>query len=129
MLEIGPKLAFLIAGSMSVIFKLVTLFIAYKIIKLGYDLLLRGVRGEFKFAGEIQGNKADLRSASPGLLFLLLGCIVIIIAVTTKYTHTLKDSNESMSQFDDKNASNVVPLRLPPLGQQDEELSKFLGED
>ena len=44
---------------------------------MGHDLLEKGVKGEFKFKGSISGARADLASASPGLLFLLLGVILI----------------------------------------------------
>ena len=85
MYEIGDKLSAILAGCLVITLKLVALIIAYKIIKLGYDLLLRGVKGEFQFSGQVAGNKADLKSASPGLLFLLLGCMVMVIAVTEKF--------------------------------------------
>lgn len=62
-------------------FKLAVLAVGYLITKMGYDLLLKGVTGEFKFKGSISGAKADLVGASPGLLFLLLGVFLIGFAV------------------------------------------------
>lgn len=61
--------------------KLVIFVIGYKVVKLGYDLLSKGVEGKFKFSAEIQGVKADLVSVSPGLLFVLLGCFLIGFAL------------------------------------------------
>lgn len=66
------------------IFKVILLFIAYLVIKLGYQLLVDGVKGEFKFKSNISGLKADLVSASPGTFFLLLGVIVLIFALKDK---------------------------------------------
>ncbi len=63
------------------LFKLSALFIGYFVVKLGYELLVKGITGEFKFRGSIAGGKADLVSASPGLLFLLLGVILMGTAV------------------------------------------------
>ena len=85
MIEIGDKLSIIMAGTLVITLKLVVSIIAYKIVKLGYDLLLRGVKGEFQFSGQIASNKADLKSASPGLLFVLLGCAVMAIAITAKF--------------------------------------------
>lgn len=62
-------------------FKMSALIIGYLVVKLGYELLVKGITGEFKFQGEIAGGKADLVSASPGLLFLLLGVLLMGTAV------------------------------------------------
>lgn len=62
-------------------FKLATLIVGYLIARMGYTLLLKGVTGGFKFSSEISGMKADLASASPGLLFLLLGVILMTTSV------------------------------------------------
>ena len=54
---------------------------------LGYDLFLRGVTGAFDFKGDVAGFRGQLLSASPGLLFCLLGVVVIIVSV-----HSTKSS-------------------------------------
>jgi len=77
----------------------------YKVIKLGYVLLHEGVKGEFVFVGNVHGAKADLRSASPGLLFVLLGTVIIIIAVTTKFPLHEKIKKEMVPDKQEKNAS------------------------
>jgi hypothetical protein len=66
--------------------KLSLIFVAAMTIYLGYKLLVQGVKGEFKFNTEMQGVKADLVSASPGTFFVLLGVIVLITAIQTKYS-------------------------------------------
>ncbi len=63
------------------VFKLAVLFVGYLIGKLGYELLVKGVTGQFKFQTEFKGAKADLVSVSPGLFFILMATILIAIGV------------------------------------------------
>ncbi len=77
------------------ILKITVLIIGYLIVRLGYDLLVKGVKGEFKFKGNFSGVKADLASASPGLLFLLLG--VILICATVFIARPGKNNNVNRS--------------------------------
>lgn len=63
------------------LFKLTVLLVGYLIARLGHDLLIKGVSGEFKFHSEIKGGKADLVSASPGLFFILMATVLIAIGV------------------------------------------------
>ncbi|MBI5016432.1 MAG: hypothetical protein HZB55_13210 [Deltaproteobacteria bacterium] len=64
-----------------VVFKLAVLVVGYLLAKLGHDLLIKGVSGEFKFKAEFQGTKADLISASPGIFFILMATILIAIGI------------------------------------------------
>ena len=66
--------------------KIVCFVLSYKIIKLGYILISSGVKGEFKFSSNFIGFKADLASVSPGLLFILLGVLLMMVAVYTNKT-------------------------------------------
>ena len=60
----------------------VQLVIGYLIVRLGYVLLVKGVTGEFRFKGEwFKGAKADLVSVSPGLMFAVLGAVVILVTI------------------------------------------------
>ena len=59
----------IVTVSSLILFKLAVLGVGYLIAKLGYDLLIKGVSGEFKFKTEIRGTKADLVSASPGIFY------------------------------------------------------------
>ena len=63
------------------VLKLVCFLLGYGVVRLGAELLREGVKGEFKFKGSFVGAKADLISASPGLLFLLLGVALIAYAM------------------------------------------------
>lgn len=61
--------------------KVTCLVLGYLVVKLGHGLLTSGVKGEFKFQAEWSGLRADLASASPGLLFLLLGILLMGYAI------------------------------------------------
>lgn len=71
----------IITVSSLMMFKLAILFVGYLIAKLGYNLFIKGVSGEFKFHSEIKGLQADLVSASPGIFFILMATILIAIGV------------------------------------------------
>ena len=62
-------------------FRILSLVIGYCIVRIGYKLILSGVKGEFKFSSDFKGIKAGLVGSSPGLLFLLLGVLLMISAV------------------------------------------------
>ena len=64
-------------------FKITTLVVGYKITKLGYDLMLKGITGGFEFSGQYAGVKGGLISSSPGLLFLLMGVVLMYAGVTS----------------------------------------------
>lgn len=111
----GERVMLVIASSMVVFFKLIVIILGYKTIKLGYDLLLRGVKGEFKFSSEISGYKADLRSASPGLLFVVLGCVIMVIAVIEKFPQEVERSSKDLDK-------KVNSFEKPRLKQSDRSL-------
>jgi len=84
-----------------IIFKLSILIVGYLIAKLGYLLLLAGVKGEFKFHSKFQGNVVDLISVSPGLFFILMATIMISIGIIkdkpfeTQYSKNIKTLSAS----------------------------------
>jgi len=63
------------------VLKLSCFIIGYFIIRMGYNLIVRGIQGEFKFSSEFKGLKGGLISSSPGLLFVLLGTCLIAFAM------------------------------------------------
>jgi hypothetical protein len=69
--------------------KITCFILAYLTIRLGYNLLVKGVSGEFKFNASLSGAKADLTSASPGLLFVLLGILLAAYAIQVDKSITL----------------------------------------
>ena len=86
---------YLISLSLVILMKIVCFILSYKIIKLGHNLISAGVKGEFKFSSNFIGFKADLVSLSPGLLFLLLGVMLMGIAVYTNKNVSLQKNNKS----------------------------------
>lgn len=79
--------------------KLFAMTIGYRIVKLGYDALVRGIKGEFDFGGKVTGKvELKLLSASPGLFFVLLGSAIIIWAIAVekpiKFSMTIPSAEE-----------------------------------
>ena len=69
--------AYLISVSFIILMKIICFILGYLTIRLGYNLIAAGVKGEFKFSAKFGGLKTDLASVSPGLLFVLLGIFLI----------------------------------------------------
>jgi hypothetical protein len=88
--------------------KIVCLLIGYKTVRLGYQLLVDGVSGKFAFKAELKGIKADLRSVSPGLLFVLLGCSIVMYGIYADKTISLQRTG---------NYGNQIPELEVPSGQ------------
>jgi hypothetical protein len=94
------------------ILKFMCLVFGFWTVYLGYDLLKRGVKGEFKFSAKLSGGKADLVSASPGLLFVLLGIILIGFALYVKKDIPIR--------FTVPNESVKPDLTTAPIPKEDE---------
>ena len=75
------EVAYVISYALLVAMKVSCFILGYLIVRLGYDLIASGVKGEFKFSASLGGAKADLASISPGLLFVLLGVFLIGYAI------------------------------------------------
>jgi len=71
----------LVFPALIVLLKMTCFIIGYLIVRLGYNLLVSGIKGEFKFTSEYKGIKGGLISSSPGLLFVLLGTLLIAYTV------------------------------------------------
>jgi len=68
-----------------VIVKLAAIIAGYGIIKMGYEALMKGVKGEFDFGGKTKSDiEFKLVSTSPGLFFVLFGAFIIIWALFVK---------------------------------------------
>lgn len=61
--------------------KCVALILGYLCVRLGHQLLFAGVKGEFQFSAKGFGASTTLKAVSPGLLFVLLGVLLMIYAV------------------------------------------------
>jgi len=83
-LNARPDLEFMFLSATAAIFllKAVALVIGYLVIRLGYQAIIRGVKGEFDFQGRIHSDvEMKLVGSSPGLFFTLLGTIIICWAL------------------------------------------------
>lgn len=58
--------------------KVTAFVLGYLIVRLGHDILIRGVTGEIDFGFSGSGFKTKLKAASPGALFVLMGAAIII---------------------------------------------------
>ncbi len=81
MTEISAEWAFVFSFGLVILMKIVCFVLGYLTIRLGYQLIASGVKGEFKFSAKLGGVKTDLASVSPGLLFVLLGVLLIGFAM------------------------------------------------
>lgn len=79
--ETQALVVYAVSLAMIVLMKIVCFILGYLTVRLGYQLVASGVKGEFKFSADLVGLKADLVSLSPGLLFVLLGVLLIGYAV------------------------------------------------
>jgi hypothetical protein len=102
------------------LFKLAVLFVGYLIAKLGYELLVKGVTGEFKFQTQYRGAKADLISASPGIFFILMATALLAIGVlkdkpfeTTVTTGAVGTTGEHEPQSENKPTLRPHPTVTP----------------
>jgi len=94
------QLTFLLAWAMLILMKIVCFVLGYLTIRLGYKLIDSGAKGEFKFSGKLGGLKADLFSASPGLLFVLLGVFLIGYAIYVEKPLEMKEWREGREQIE-----------------------------
>ena len=99
----------LVAFAMIIGMKIVLFVIGYKVVKLGHDLLAAGVKGEFKFKMNATGFKSDLASASPGLLFVLLGVLLCGYGIACKKPVSIEISPQQ--------EQSAAPRLEPPDGE------------
>lgn len=91
--------------------KLTCFVLGYLVVRLGYKLLVAGVKGEFKFQADLKGMRADLASASPGLLFLLLGVFLIGYAI---YVPKVTELEQLPAETAPPPNVALPPLETPP---------------
>lgn len=75
------------------------------VVWLGHNTLIRGVKGEFNF----EGPHWRLKGSTPGLLFVLLGCLVIGWALATKHY-----GEEPVASERDATAADMAGTSVPP---------------
>ena len=95
------------------IIKIVAMIIGYRIVKLGYDALLRGIKGEFDFGGKVTGKiELKLLSASPGLFFVLFGSSIIIWSLAVSKPVLFEAEVQSLKV---KPATSLQPEQSEPM--------------
>ena len=104
----SPEALYLITFGLVVLEKIVCFILGYLTIRLGYLLIASGVKGEFKFAAKLGGVKTDLASVSPGLLFVLLGVMLIGFAI-----YVDKGAKLGHSTYPQDNADNTPSILVP----------------
>lgn len=70
--------------------KIICFILGYKTIKLGHNLMREGIKGEFNFSADYKGFKGGLISSSPGLLYVLLGILLIGYAMGVRKTVSME---------------------------------------
>lgn len=98
-----------------VLFKLAVLFVGYLVARLGHDLLLKGVSGQFKFRTEFKGAKADLVSVSPGVFFVLMGTVLIAIGVIKDKPFETRITQTSLQSGAERASGPLAPDVKPVL--------------
>lgn len=96
------------------IFKLALLWAGVTVVRMGYELLLRGVVGDFKFQGGFKGVKADLISASPGLLFALLGVALLAVGALVDKPFSLEVTSTTPAGSEVTKQGEDAPPPLSP---------------
>ena len=71
--------------------KITAFVLGFLTIKMGNSLIRDGIKGGFKFSTEAKGMKGALESSSPGLLFILLGVVLIGYAMFVEKGVDLKE--------------------------------------
>jgi hypothetical protein len=99
-----PETSYVINFSLIVLEKIVCFILGYLTIRLGHNLIASGVKGEFKFSTKLSGMSADLASVSPGLLFVLLGAMLIGLAM-------FKDKE---AHYNKAGAVDTSAIEIPP---------------
>jgi hypothetical protein len=105
--------AYSLSFALLILMKIVVFILGYLTVRLGHQLIASGVKGEFKFAAELAGVKADLASVSPGLLFVLLGVLLIgyAVSVDKRVDLTMRGLTQP-AQMDQP--PREIPEQLPP---------------
>lgn len=106
--DVSPEILVMINLIFLFILKIIVFILGYLSIRLGASLLREGVKGDFNFKAGFSGAKADLQSSSPGLLFTLLGIILIGFAMAyDKEIPYQKEIIESHINFNKKTSDST----------------------
>ncbi|TWJ03528.1 hypothetical protein JN11_01074 [Mucilaginibacter frigoritolerans] len=107
---------FITLPALIILEKIICFIIGYLIIRLGYNLIVSGIKGEFKFSSDYKGFRGALKSSSPGLLFVLLGAVLIAFTLFSKKTFEYSGgaiNNNGYSQSSTEYKDNIDSLSNP----------------
>ncbi len=129
-LEFIDKEIVLVTLIMAFVLKIVVFILGFYIVKMGFALIRDGVKGSFKFSADAKGINGALQSSSPGLLFVLLGTVLIGYAIFLKkgvdVSDTFSDSPATMDRTEAKRreANENNGHGIPNLGSIDTTMTK-----
>ncbi|WP_121811802.1 hypothetical protein [Mucilaginibacter kameinonensis] len=109
-MDILPYLPVILVFTM----KMACFLFGYLTIRLGYKLINSGVKGEFKFSAGYHGVKGGLVSSSPGLLFVLLGIILIAFAIKVEKPYEINKNSAPSNLY-----TPAIPTDFDPLPKPD----------
>jgi len=108
-------ITFITCFALVILMKIVCFIIGYLTVRLGYQLIASGIKGEFKFSANLGGAKADLASVSPGLLFVVLGVFLTGYAIYVEKECKTKTIIEGTPPVEDQSGPPIgSEPRLPP---------------
>ncbi len=94
----SPSAVLFVSTALIIILRIVGLFLGYLVIRMGYNLMVSGIKGEFKFSAKFGGIKADLASVSPGLFFVLLGIFIMWISFSVQKSVEIESLGKYMEK-------------------------------
>ncbi len=80
------------------------------IVWLGHNTMIRGIKGEFEFEGQF----GKLKGSTPGLLFVLLGSLVIGWSLQTTASGEFGTKDESQTTVSSNNSTERISDTRPP---------------
>ncbi len=98
------------------VLKVTAFIIGYLIVKLGHDTMIKGVTGEFDFGFSGSGVETKLKSASPGVFFILMGSAIIIWGLTVEKPFTVEvpqAQQEQQQPLNQDGRAGGEPIRRP----------------
>lgn len=113
-----------------VVFKICVLVVGYLIARLGYQLLMHGVKGEFQFHTQFRESVVDLISVSPGIFFIFMATVMIAIGIFVEKPFETSFSSQVTELADDARGTAFEAQRevrrpeLPPLPPHPEDFSE-----
>lgn len=131
MIYIDPNLLGIMNTLAILLAEITTLVVGYLLVRLGFELIRDGAKGDFQFTGDLRGIKLGLASVSPGTLFALLGAVVIVVTLIQHRSANTAQATQGAQELGGRQqdqigtASPIQRLpRTPPMLDSGPELSE-----